>query len=874
MLGSVRRFIWRVVRRGRLDREMSDEFAHHIELRADDLVRAGLAEDDALRRARLEFGNVTAAQESAREAWGTQWIDRLRQDCRYALRTLRRNPGFASIAILSLGLGIGAVTAVFSVINALDFRPLPFKSADQLVWLAEVTPLGHDICSHCPFPTSGPTLHDWVAQSTSFSAVGAVSSGSFGWEHGDVTESLTAERATPGFFAMLGAYPTFGRGFVAADTVRGALPVAVVSYEFWEARLGGDPRFIGTQLTGRGGTRYTIVGVLPRGFRFRDDAAIWTPLQATGTGSRNDRLLTAVARLKPGRTLAQSNSELEAITRLIAGESPSDFRGWTVQVGTLRSLLTAPVGKGRFVLFAITVLVLIIALLNVAGLLLGRAVGREQEMAMRTALGAGRSSLFRQMLVEGACIGVTGGALGVWLAVWAVRAAPHWIALDAAGIAVSVDQRVLLFALVISLAVGTAAALLPALKIGSLDLNDALRRHVQNFSQQVARTSNVLIALQVAVALAVVTAAGILSRDFLEWRYFDLGYRPDSLYFTFVSGTGERAKDPAAWRLVAEGVRERIAAIPGIGSATLEYRNASHPTVVHPAEGTAQLSASQIPAVKGVDPTYFTTFGTPVLAGRNFGTTDGPGSASVAIVNRAAARAFWPGGSALGKRIFVGDSISNGELLIVVGVVEDAERGELEERHWPMVYRPMQQTKLYHAAAGLYVRCADCGNGALLAAERAVRESTGRSATPFKSVIDALDTQVVGRQSSAVILDAFAVFGLLLAAMGVYGSVAYAASRRVREIGIRVALGAPRRTVVQVVARRGLIVAGIGVGIGIVSALLLARVMRLLVVATSPMNGWILAGAALLMLCVAGVAAILPAIRATAGDVLIALRAD
>jgi putative ABC transport system permease protein len=886
IFSEVRAVIAALFRRRGMDDAMDDEFALHLELRTNDLVRSGIPRDAAERQARLEFGNVTAAKENARRSWGTAWWDRLEQDLRFTLRTLRKSPGFTAVAVLSLGFGIGATTTVFSVIDALDVRPLPYENADRLVWLTEVTPPDDEMCSRCVFLTASATAADWVAQTRSYETMAVVFSTTFSWERGDLIRSATAGQATPGFFRLLGVRPLLGREFVPSDTMPGAEPAVLLTYEFWKTRLDADSSIVGRHLVSQydGGiwpelhpTR--VIGVLPKEFRFMSYASVWVPMKINAASSRTARGMTVIGRMKRGQTIAAANAELATIATRLAFAYPLAYRGWAAAVLPLRDWLTwGRAGQGRFVLFAITLLVLCVAVANVAGLLLSRAAARQQEFAMRTALGASRLRLLGQQLVEGGCVGLTGGLIGIVVAAWGVRFTARWFSIEAAGVTVGIDHRILLFALAVSLVVGVGAAAVPALHAGRMDLSGSLRgRTAAGGSGYGARTSNALIALQVGLGLVLLTSAGLLSADFLQLRYLDLGYDPHGLYHVSITGTREQWANPGPWSRLVEDARQRVAAIPGIASTSLEYQNAVHPAIIR-ADQPVRLRNSQEPqlnpAFKAVGSDYFATWGSRLLFGRPFTTADRHGEMPVAIVNRAAAASFWPGQNPLGRRIFVGDSASAGELLTVVGVATDAERGEMAERHWPMVYRPYDQAKFYHAAARLYIRVAASSPELFATAQAAIRQATDRPVDPFISDEEQLGTRLLTRRFNAIVLDLFAGFGLLLAAMGIYGSIAYAVTQRTREIGVRVALGAQRMSILGLVARRGVVLAMIGVAAGSAGAFALTRVLRSFVSGTSVTNPWVFAGSSALMIVVALLATFLPARRATRLDAVIALRAE
>jgi putative ABC transport system permease protein len=873
MLGRLVALLRAPFRRDALDRDIDDELALHVELRAADLERRGIPHQDAMRRARMELGNVTRAAERARAAWGTEWVDRLSQDIRYAVRGMRRQPMFSAVAVLSLAFGIGATTTVFSVIDALDFRPLPFHDADRLVWLAEVTPPGYEGCARCAWWTSPPTLLDWKAQSGSFAEVAAAAYGEFDWQHEEVNESLSAQSVTPGFFELLGSRMILGRGFAASDTSAGAEPTIVVSYEFWQTRLHGDPGIVGQRLAAPLGQRGpTIIGVVPRGFRFEGEASVWLPLRVDAGARRTTRQLRVIGRLRPTATDGSASAELTTISNRLAIAFPADYRGWAAEVQPLRSLLTTGTGHTRFILFAITTLILFIAVLNVAGLLIARGAAREHELAMRSALGAGRSRLFGQLLVEGGCVGLAGGALGAALAEWAIRYVPAWFAIGRTGIVVQMDVRILIFALVLSIAAGLATAIAPALRAGNASAGGSALIAGRTRPWQAGRAPRWLVTSQIALALIVSCVATLLSRDFMEMRYLDIGFDPAGLYSTSLAADKPGLRDPAAWRSTAESARRRVAAIPGVVATSLEYQNAMHPAIVRPENRSANLDGEIVPVVKAVDVDYFTTMGMRVIKGRAFGSADGVGAPLVGVVNQATVAAFWPQQNPIGQRLFLGDSGKAGEVIMVIGVSRDAERGERGRRHWPMVYRPMAQAKLYHAAGALYVRVEHTPRRPLASAEQAITETIGRPAAPFHSNEETLDDKLYTRRLNAIALDCFAAFGLFLAALGIYGGVGYGASRRTRELGIRMALGARRASVVRLVARGAFIQAAIGIAIGCVGAYWAMAIVRASGLLATPMPFWTLLAAAALVLAVASGATLLPAFRGTRVDIVRSLR--
>jgi putative ABC transport system permease protein len=405
-----------------------------------------------------------------------------------------------------------------------------------------------------------------------------------------------------------------------------------------------------------------------------------------------------------------------------------------------------------------------------------------------------------------------------------------------------------------------------------MDAANSLRPRVTPGSRA-SHTSNMLITAQIALAFVLLTVGALLSHDFLQLRYLDIGYDPRGVYATSVSGSRAQRSNPTQWKAIAAETRAQVARLRGVRSASLVYQNASHPNIVH-ADAPAERPAAHDPRVQAVDPDFFATWKTPILLGRAFAPADRAGGASVAIVNKAAADTFWPGQNPLGRRVFVGDSAAAGEWLTVVGVSADIEGSNYRFRHSPIVYRPFDQAPLYHVVVQLSVRVADDRPDVLAAAQSVIRRTSGRWADPLTSEEARLGTRYMTSRFSAIAIDVFAAFGLLLAAMGIYGSIAFAVTQRTREIGIRVALGAARSNVLALIARRGIVVTAVGATIGVVASFAVTRVFQSMVSATSVTNPWVVIMSVGIVLVVSSIATLLPARRATAVSPVIALRAD
>lgn len=870
------------VRRRQHAVDLNAELHDHLEREIARNLERGLSPIESRRAARLAIGNFTMHVEDGRAAVTSIWVEQLAKDIRYAGRALRRNSIFALVAILSLGFGIGATTTVFSTIDALDFRPLPFHDSHQLVTLVEVAPPTDDFCPGCSSDVSALTAIDWLAQARSYSATGVMTKMESQWVHDDMVEELGTNAATPGFFGLLGVVPTLGRDFMPEDTLPGAAPVVIVTHSFWLQRLAGDLRAVGRPLPAsfdpatdavlRGAV---VVGVLPQSFRFNAsrDRQVWFPLRLLPTGSRTSRSLTVVARLRSDISIPRADAELRVLFAGLAAAHVEPYRSWSARVEPLRARLDWGTGGNRWLLFGITTLVLLVAIVNVAGLMAGRTSTRRQEFAMRSAFGASRRRLLWQLLIEGTSIGLGGGLTGALFSSWGIRLSSAWFDIDT-GIAV-MDVRVLAFALVLSISVGIVTALGPALRISRVDLVSDLRGHGPTATtRRSGFASSALISTQIAIGLVLLTAAASLSADFVRLRYADLGFDPGGVYATSISLPQSASKDKALWHVMAEEARSQVASIPGVRSATLEYLSAIHPEIVHPIDG--ESSSSSTPVVTAVDPSYFATWTLPIARGRPFGAADGAGAGRVAIVNRSAASRFWPATDPLGKQVFVGDSGGPGEVLTVIGVSEDAERFEMKERHWPKLYRPLAQATIWHTTGRLQIRVdARTDRVALLALAHArIRAVLQRPAEPFRSVEADLDARLQSRRLNAIILDCFAVFGLGLAAMGVYASIRAEVSRRTREIGLRIALGAVPSHTLRLITLQGIIQGLVGVTVGLLGARAMSHLLQSLVAGSNIFDPWLFAAAAAVMTLTAGVAAWLPARRVLRMDPADVLRMD
>jgi predicted permease len=654
--------------------------------------------------------------------------------------------------------------------------------------------------------------------------------------------------------------------------------VALLSYQDWKTRFGGDPEVVGRRLQyfeGSDGTEpgtLTVVGVLPEGFNLGPEPTLWRPYSSEG-GMGRSRLFVNVGRLRPGVARSTAAAEFRTVGALLARENPEEYERWRFEVRPFRDLLGRYQGAGRSTFFGVTVLVLLVAILNVSGLVLARTSSRRGELSVRSALGASRMRLVRQHLVEGITLGLVGGVCAALLTAVGMYAVRPWFRMQQADLPPQIDYRVLAFLLGLSVLAGILTALLPALRSGDADLGGALRdRPGSALGGRAGRSTRILLTAQMAAALVLVSGAALLGSDFLKVRYLDVGFVPKGLQRAYLSAVSDFGGSPEVWRPVAEGARDRVARTPGVEGAALERSLGGE--VRTDRDDDPSAGPRPYTEIYAVDPTYFAILGTPLLAGRGFASSDNAAAPPAAIVNAAAATSFWPGESALGHQILVGDS-TGGTWLTVVGVTEDVEMvtGHVE-RHTPVVYRPFAQVPLSRPRVTLYVRLERGHPSALAAAQASAREALGRPVT-WSSVEGTFSSILEKQRRDAIAVNLFAAFALLLAAMGVYGSVTYFVSSRTREIGIRMALGARARSVLALVGRQSVFLTVGGVALGLGGALMLTRVLGAFAWRTGgELNPWLLAGAAGLMVLVVAVATYLPARRAVRIEPAVALRTE
>jgi putative ABC transport system permease protein len=803
-------------------------------------------------------------------------MDTLLHDLRYALRALRQHPGFTLTAVLTLGLGIGANVAIFSVVNAVLLRPLPFAEPDRLVRVWGLHPaIGHESASL-------PDFLDWRAETPSLAGLSALSNTRFTLTGTGEPEMIRGAFVTADFFRTLGVTPLRGRMFTPGEDTRAAARVAVLGEGLWRRRFGGAPGMVGRSIR-LNGMPYTVVGIAPASARIQGPVDVWTTLATdTALGRRSD-FLHFVGRLAPGASVRQAGEELATVARRLAARYPETNTNWSVDVAPLRDSVVGPV-RAALRLFIVAVgLVLLIACANVANLMLARAAAREAEIVIRTALGASRRRLLRQLLTESVLLAVLGGGLGVLLAAWGVEGlsalAPGTLP---RADEVALDGRVLAFALALSVATGLLFGLAPALRLAGRAISGGLRDGARSVAGGPALRSlrGALVLGEVAVAFVLLVGAGLLVRSFDRLLRVEPGFRTDGLFTArlLLPRTKYAAEDRQAAFLGQ--VTERLAALPSVRSAAVVTDaplGDSPPYVNFSIAGQSEPPAGAVHDVElfSASPAYFGTLGIPLVLGRLFDATDQAGAPPVAVVNQTAVRRYFGGRSPLGSRLtFDEPTDSAARWMTVVGVVGDIHHAGLGEAPYPQAYLPVAQAPERWMV--LVVRT-EARNP--LALGPGVRQAVASLDPDLAlSELSTMEQRIAGVTArprvSVIVLGGFAVTALLLAALGIYGVVSYGVLQRTRELGIRMALGAGRGAVLSMVLRQGMtpVVAGLAAGVAVAWAA--ARVLRSLlfeVGTTDPVTflavTLFLSGSALL-------ACYLPARRAARADPVTALRAE
>ena len=876
--------VWHwMARRDREDSELDEELRFHLQQEAQLRMDRGQPPEDAQRLARRDFGNVTRTKEVTREMWAWSALDRAGQDLRYAARMFGKNPAFTTLALASLTLGIGATTAIFSVVNSVLLRPLRFHDPGRLVMVWERLP-GTD---HNNVVQTQNFL-DWRARNRSFENMAAVFQISTNLEGQGEAVQLPRLRVTAGFFELLGVTPLIGRATRAADDIPDAPCVTVLSYGFWERRFGGKPGALGTKLKLSSGPGCEVIGVMPAGFALPTNPRVdlYTPLQISPSQAQRDgRNYSVVARLRNGVSLAQAGADMRAIAAQTAVERPEMNSRWSAAVVPLMEQTVGDTRDTLLVLLGAVLFLLLIACANVSNLLLMRASKRCREMTVRIALGAGRWQLFHQLMMESLLLSVAGGIAGFALAYWGVpsivRMLPPDFPLPRRG-EIAVDPPVLAFTMFLSLACGMFFGIFPALQAGRDRVSEGLRQGDRHGSAGNRGVRNLLVVAEVSLAMLLVIGAGLMLRSFTLLNAVDPGFRPERL-LTFrmvVSSHASTFQQVVARRaiLVAQ-MLDRIRVLPGVATASSIHLlpmagNGNSGTGYYRTDRPKPPPATSGGDVSIVSDAYFHTMGIPMVAGREFDLHDRAGSLGVAILNQTAARQIFPGENPLGKRMSVqwGMELSDVEVEIV-GVSADIHHRGLDGKPEPCLFMPQAQQP--NAYVSLVVRTAADPVSLIPAVKEQIHAvSASQGIQDIQTMEEVVSNSVARPKLDATILGIFGVMALVLACLGIYAVMSYSVEQRMREMGIRLALGAAPAGILGMVLREGMAVAAAGIVAGIGASLGLTRYLSSLLYVVKSADPAVFAAVTTVLAAAAAAGCYFPARRATRVDPVMVLREE
>jgi len=871
------KWIKQLFSRRRIYGELSEEIREHLEEKIEELVARGMSRKEATAAARREFGNVALTEEDSRSVWRWPSIEDFFMDVRVSLRMLRKSPGFTIIAVMTLALGIGANTAIFSLLNTVLLRPLPYKDAERLV-----TVWGYNKARGYTTDLVSPLdFADWRSQNHVFESMAASTDLQYTLTGRGEPALIIAYAFSADYFRVLGVEPLLGRTFLPEEEQPGKNHVAVLSYSMWESRFGGDRDIVGKTIT-LDAAPYTVVGVMPPEFKYPALTELWTPftVAAEAANDRGYRYLRVMARLKPGVTMQQAQTEMNAIAGRLALEYPKTNKDDdATNLISLRERTSGDVRPALLVLLCAVGFVLLIACANVANLLLARAAGRQKEVAVRTALGATRLRLVRQFLTESMLLGLLGGGVGVLLASLCTRALVTMFPSTIFNLniprveEIPLDGWVLVFALTVSLLTGAVFGLVPALQ-ACLNTNAALKESGRGLAGGVPgrRFRSALVVAELALSLVLLTAAGLTLRSFVHLLRGDLGFNADHVLTIRVLPPNNKYETDAKKIAFSDQVMERIQSLPGVEAAgTVTFLPLSGwwggRTVALESQATPE---DQRPKMmwSSVTPGYFRAMGIPLLKGRFFAERDNQGAPGVAIISKSLARRLGQNSDLLGERIDVQGVKGAVE---VVGVVGDVHHLGMTAELTSEVYLPFAQVP--EPIICFAIRTTGEPDSVAKEAQRAVWAVDKSQAVGFVMSMSQLASESLAPQRvMMLILGAFGGMALVMAAVGLYGVIANSVAQRTHEIGVRMALGARSGDVLKLVVGQGLGLVAAGIAIGLGGAFGLMRFVSSLLYGVRASDPVTLAGAALVLAGVALGASYIPARRATRVDPMVALR--
>jgi predicted permease len=866
--------------------EMDAELRFHVERQTEENIRRGMNPEDARNAARRNIGGVEQIKEDCRDVRPGRVLESLLQDIRYGLRVLLKNPGFSAAAILTLALGIGVNTAIFSLVYGVLLRPLPYQNGGQLIVLHQDATRANRL----NIPFSAKEVFDYRDNNHTLEGVVEHHTMVFLLLGNDMAERVQTAVVSANFFDVLGVKPLLGRTFVASDETHNADAVLVLSYKYWQARHGGDTHIIGKvfQMNNR---PHTVIGVLPSIPQYPTESDVYMPTSQCPTRSsagfianRQQRMMTVFGRLKSGVPLEKAQADLSTIASQLESSYPESYPkkvGYSIAAAPLQNELTQRAKPTLLILLGAAGFVLLIACANVANLLLARLLKLERELAVRAALGASKSRLMRQLLTESVLLSVAGGVLGLAIAPSAlsllVKFAERFTTRAAE---ITIDAPVLVFTLLVSLVTGALFGLAPAFSSGK-HVSEALKmgsgRTTSSRSRQYLRSG--LVIGQVAVSFMLLIGAGLMIRSFLKLQQVDPGFNPDRLLSLRISPSFSRYTRPEQFITLRENLLRNAKAVGGVESAALASNIPFSPNGVASGPGNANFEVEGRLVSKGelapqVDITivsagYFETIRQPLLGGRNFTERDDAKALKVAVINQTMARHRWPTEDPVGKRV----TFDHGQTWITIaGIVGDVKEYGLHRPISDEIYLPLEQGNF---AGNLVIRTAIDPMSISPLIRAAIRDVDPQLAVDRVETIERLQQEsIAAPRVTTILLGLFAALALIISASGIAAVMALSVSQRTQELGIRMALGAQRESIIRMVVGQGLILAVAGTALGIAGAIALTRLLSTLLYATSPTDVFTFAAVSMVFLAVATVACFIPARQVTAIDPLIALRQD
>ncbi|HYL84587.1 MAG TPA: ABC transporter permease [Candidatus Angelobacter sp.] len=857
-------------RRNRMLKELEEDIREHIERETQDNIERGMTPEEAGHAAMRKFGNVTRVKEDVREAWGFVWLEQLLQDIRLGLRMLRKSPGFTTVAILTLALGIGANTAIFSVINGVLLSPLPYKNPQQLVVMKPNDSL--------------PNVTDIQKQARAFSQSGGINVEPMDYTGGTEPVQLRVGLVNAGFLETLGIQPMLGRIISPGEDVEGGPRFAVVSYPFWQTYLGSNPQAMNKEIL-LGGNSYTVIGVMPASFAPPVEHAdvfvsLWVGYPSAAA-QRGVHFMHTYWRLKPDFTLAQAQLEMATIDHWLAEQYPAEEKERKTQLVALHEWLVGDVRQALLVLFGAVGLVLLIACANFASLLMTRAVAGRQELVIRAALGAGRGRLIRKTLTESVLLSVLGGAAGLLLAQWGtsmlLALRPEKLALLSG---IHTDTRVLAFVFTVSVLTGIVFGMAPAWIAARADVAEALKESGRSTTAGTMghRIRKILVTWELALALVLLVGAGLLIKGFSRLRSMNPGFDAANMMTMYVQLPPMRYGEIPKQNQFRRELLTRLNSLPGVQAAMvtdipLGGNYVDHSFVI---DGRPPLTVGSEPEAQtlSVMGDYFQVMRIPLRAGRDFTALDREGQPLVAIVNEEMVREFFPRENPVGARIHWARDEGPPHWMTIIGVVGDVKHSGLNQPTDPAVYTPFSQNdEAWRRFMTLAIRARDASPGLVEEVKNQVWSLDSQiPVSDVHTMEELMAVSLAQQRFNMLLLGHFAALALILAAVGIYGTMAHAVNQRTHEIGIRTALGAQRRDVLRLVMGDGAKIALFGIVIGIAGALALTRLMASLLFEVKPTDPATFAGVAILLSIVALAACWIPARRAMRTDPMVALR--